>query len=78
LNKAGYDLLGGGLVDDALRVLQLNAEEYPEDWNSFDSYGEALMMAGKKDLAIESYERALALDPSRENPRKMLRELRQE
>lgn len=78
LNKAGYDLLGGGLVDDALRVLRLNAEEYPEDWNSFDSYGEALMKAGQKERAIESYERALALDPSQENPRKMLRELRQE
>lgn len=77
LNKAGYDLLGGGLIDDALRVLRLNAEEYPEDWNSFDSYGEALMKAGKKDLAIENYERALALDPSQENPKAMLRELRQ-
>ncbi|MCX5753048.1 MAG: tetratricopeptide repeat protein [Candidatus Krumholzibacteria bacterium] len=28
-----------------------------------DSYGEALMKTGRKDLAIESYERALALDP---------------
>lgn len=78
LNQSGYDLMGGGLVDDALRVLQLNAEEYPEDWNSFDSYGEALMKAGQKQRAIESYERALALDPSQENPRTMLRELRQD
>jgi len=78
LNQLGYELMGEGLLDDALRVLRLNAEEYPADWNVFDSYGEACMKAGKKDIAIESYERALALDPSQENPRKMLRELRQE
>jgi Tfp pilus assembly protein PilF len=49
--------------------------------NSFFKQGgcdDACMKAGKKELAIESYERALALDPSQENPRKMLRELRQE
>ena len=78
LNLAGYDLLGGGLIEDALAVLRLNAEEYPEDWNSFDSCGEALMKAGQKQLAIESYERALALDPSQENPRKMLLQLRRQ
>lgn len=78
LNNLGYELMGEGLLDDALRVLRLNAEEYPEDWNMQDSYGEALMKAGKKDLAVESYERALALDPSQENPRKMLRELRRQ
>ncbi len=76
LNRIGYELLGAGNIDDALRVFQLNAEEYPEDWNCFDSYGEALMKSGRKDLAIESYERAIALDPSKENPRNMLRQLR--
>jgi hypothetical protein len=78
LNQIGYQLMGEGRIEDALRVLRLNAEEYPADWNVFDSCGEALMKAGRKDLAIESYKRALALDPSQENPRKMLRELRRE
>jgi hypothetical protein len=76
LNRIGYDLLGADHINDALSVFQLNVEEYPEDWNAFDSYGEALIKAGKRTLAIEAYERALALNPSQENPRKMLRELR--
>ena len=78
LNLVGYELLNNGRIEDALRVFRLNMEEYPASWNMFDSYGEACMKAGMKELAIESYERALALDPSHENPRKMLRQLRQE
>lgn len=53
-------------------------EEYPEDWNVFYRYREACGKEGKKELAIESYERALALDPSQENPRKMQQEMKQE
>jgi imidazolonepropionase-like amidohydrolase len=77
LVQVGYQLLGEGRVEDALRVFRLNTEEYPADWNAYDSYGEACMKAGKKELAIESYERALVLDPTQENPRNMLRQLRQ-
>jgi len=78
LLQIAYKLLGEGHIDDALRVFRLNAEEYPEDWNAFDSYGEALRKAGLRDLAIKNYERASALDPSQENPRKMLQQLQQE
>jgi tetratricopeptide (TPR) repeat protein len=75
LNQIGYDLLSADRIEDALRVFQLNAKEYPEDWNSFDSYGDALMTAGRKDMAIGQFERARALDPSQEHPRSMLRDL---
>jgi len=67
-----------GLIEDALRVLRLNREEYPADWNVCDSYGEACMKAGMKERTLESYERALALDPMQDNPRNMLRQLRQQ
>jgi len=77
LIQAGYDLLAGGLVDDAVAVFRLNADEYREDWNSYDSYGEALAKAGNKELAIQNYERAHALDPTQESPVKMLLALRQ-
>lgn len=76
LVQVGYLLLEDGKTDEALRVLRLNKEQYPADWNAWDSYGEACMKAGMKDEAIRSYERALEIDPTQENPRKMLRELR--
>ncbi len=76
LNQAGYDLLSAGRVEDALHVLGMNAEEYPESWNVFDSFGEACRKAGQANAAIRAYERACALDPSQANPRLMLEELR--
>lgn len=78
LIQVGYQLMGEGLIEDALRVFRLDIEEYPADWNAYDSYGEALLKAGRKDAAIESYERAWAIDPTQENPKNMLRQLRQE
>ena len=39
---------------------------------------DGVLAGGMKELAIENYERALALDPTQENPRKMLRQLRQQ
>lgn len=78
LIQAGYKLLANDRVDDALRVFHLETEEYPEDWNAFDSYGEALLKVGLKGPAIENYERARALDPGQESPRKALLQLRQE
>lgn len=76
LVQVGYLLLGDGKTDEALRVFRLNKEQYPADWNAWDSYGEACSKAGMKDEAIRSYERAITIDPTQENPRKMLRELR--
>lgn len=76
LVRVGYLLLEDGKTDEALRVFRLNKEQYPADWNAWDSYGEACAKAGMREEAIRSYERALEIDPAQENPRKMLRELR--
>ena len=78
LIRAGYKLLGDGRTDDALAVFRLTTEEYPENWNAFDSYGEALAKAGMRELAIRNYELACELDPTQENPKDMLRQLRQQ
>jgi tetratricopeptide (TPR) repeat protein len=57
-------------------VLQLNTADHPGSSNAFDSLGEALMEAGRREDAVRSYERALALDPANENARQMLEKLR--
>ncbi len=38
-------------------------EEYPDDWNGYDSLGEAHADSGHVDLAILNYRRSLALNP---------------
>jgi tetratricopeptide (TPR) repeat protein len=44
----------------------------------YDSLGEAYAAAGKKELAIENYEKSLELDPKNENAKDRLKKLKSE
>jgi cytochrome c-type biogenesis protein CcmH/NrfG len=54
----------------------LNVEAYPQSGNVYDSLGEAYMVNGEKELAIENYEKSLKLDPDNANAVEMLNKLR--
>jgi cytochrome c-type biogenesis protein CcmH/NrfG len=60
---------------EAIQVLKLNAQLYPDSANAFDSLGEAYEAIEEKTLAIDSYKRALALDPGNKNAATRLSEL---
>ena len=62
-NTFGYALLGFGKTDDAIRVFERVARDYPTSANAWDSLGEAQAEAGRKQDAIASYRKALKLDP---------------
>jgi tetratricopeptide (TPR) repeat protein len=74
-NGLGYRLLQEGNLDMALYVFEKNAALYPDSWNAHDSRGEALMQAGRREQAIESYRRSLELNPKNRNGREMLERL---
>ena len=76
LNALGYELLRQGRQGHAVVVMQLNAADHPGSSNAFDSLGEAYMEAGRREEAIQSYERAVALDPANENAVQALEKLR--
>ena len=76
LNALGYELLRQGRHGHAIVVLQLNTADHPGSSNAFDSLGEAYMEAGRREEAIQSYERAVALDPANENAVQALEKLR--
>jgi tetratricopeptide (TPR) repeat protein len=71
MNTLGYELLGENRVDAAIAVFEFNAETYPESANVFDSLGDGYRARGDTEAAIESYKKALEVDPnfgpSREN-----------
>lgn len=67
LNTMGYQLLRGGKVKDAIAVFALNVEQYPSASNPWDSLGEALAEDGQVACAIQSYGKAIELDPSNGN-----------
>jgi hypothetical protein len=76
VNRAGYQYMRWKDVDSALKVFRLNVSLFPDYWNVYDSYAEALMAAGERTAAIENYMRALELNPESKSAREMLNKLK--
>jgi hypothetical protein len=62
INALGYRLMQSDRTR-ALAVFKLNTTVFPASPNVWDSYGEALLAAGRRDAAIASYRKAVTLDP---------------
>jgi tetratricopeptide (TPR) repeat protein len=76
LNLLGYDLLHNGFRAESLEPFRLNVVLHPDEANVYDSFGEALAANGRTSDAIAMYERALELDPKREEAKQALQRLR--
>jgi dienelactone hydrolase/predicted negative regulator of RcsB-dependent stress response len=75
VNSWGLELLTGHHAPEAIDVLRLNAKNYPDSGNTYDSLGEAYMQSGQKQVAIDNYKKSLEKDPSNDNAREKLKEL---
>lgn len=76
LNSLAYTLMRGGQdMNGVLKLLQHNAELYPESGNVYDSLGEAYMTMGQKEPAIANYRKSLEKDPGNTNAVAKLKEL---
>jgi Flp pilus assembly protein TadD len=62
-------------LDPAVFVFEKNVEPYPGSWNAWDSLGEVLAKAGRKERAIETTRKSLELNPTSKNGRAMLERL---
>lgn len=69
LNTFGYQQIGAGKVDDAIKMFELNVKRNPESWNAYDSLGEALQNKGKTEDAKENYKKALKMAPENQKGR---------
>ena len=76
LNGLGYRFLGSGNLSAAIDVFRVNVVLYPESFNVYDSLGEAYMVHGDNELAIENYEKSLELNPNNTNGIQMLEKLK--
>jgi glyoxylase-like metal-dependent hydrolase (beta-lactamase superfamily II) len=74
-NQLGYRLLGEERYAEAIAIFELNVEMYPESWNVYDSLGEAHMLAGDTERAIELYRKSLEINPDNTNGVTMLQRL---
>lgn len=66
LNTLGYSYFEKNL-EAALSIFKMNVDMYPASSNVYDSYGEALLKNGDKDLAIENYRKSVELNPGNTN-----------
>lgn len=78
LNEWGYTFMRNEELEKALEVFKLNTMLFPDSWNAYDSYGEALLKSNKKAEAIEMYEKSIELNPENEYGKKVLLEIKQE
>jgi eukaryotic-like serine/threonine-protein kinase len=63
-NLYAYALLGAGRYNEALGEFEAYARLAPREPNPYDSLGEAYLVMGDLDRAVESYTRALTIDPT--------------
>ena len=75
MNLSGYQLLESEKVKAAVAVFKINREAFPNSFNVYDSYGEALMVLGDTTQAIENYKKSVQLNPDNKGGIKILKEL---
>ncbi len=75
LNQLGYHYLGNGKIENAVAIFKINVDAFPNSFNVYDSYGEALLESGDKEKAIENYLKSVELNPGSEGGIKALNEL---
>jgi imidazolonepropionase-like amidohydrolase len=71
-----YELIGlgvqlgmGGRVPEALAMFQANVEVYPDSPNAWDALGQAFLMLGRKDDALQAWTRTVMLAERQGHPR---------
>ena len=65
-------------VDQAIELLKLNREYYPQSFVTYNSLGDAYKVKGNKEAAIINYRKSLEINPNNENARRAIKELTQD
>ena len=76
LNNFGYEVMKKDLAG-AVQVFRLNAEQFPQSGNVWDSLAEAYFKSGNLKAAKEYYQKALTRDGSDQNAKDMLAKLQE-
>ncbi|NML41014.1 serine hydrolase [Chitinophaga sp. G-6-1-13] len=79
MNFLGYDFLYQSKAREhlqwSLETFKLNTFLQPADFNTYDSYGEALLEAGHREDAIRMYRKSLELNPNSKDGIKAMKKL---
>jgi tetratricopeptide (TPR) repeat protein len=75
LNALGYKLMAARKFKEAIGILQLNVQAYPQSSNVYDSLAEAYMDDGDKPQAIANYRKSVELNPNNRNAIRTIQKL---
>jgi tetratricopeptide (TPR) repeat protein len=75
LNRLGYFALQND-TESAVMIFRFVTDIYPQSWNAWDSYGEALATSGNKAEAIKAYEKSISMNPENKAGAEMLKKLK--
>ena len=64
LNNVAYQFAGSGLLDEGMTLIRTAIELYPKEANLYDTLGEFQLRKGDKVKALESYQKALEINPN--------------
>ncbi|MBK8339273.1 MAG: serine hydrolase [Flavobacteriales bacterium] len=78
LNFLGYELMNDGQLKQGQDVFFVNMILHGESANVYDSYAEACLKMGNKEMALINYKRALSMDPKNANAARIVGELEKE
>jgi len=74
VNRVGYQLMRSD-ISKAIAFFTLNAENFPNSSNAFDSLAEAYEALGDKEKAIKNYKKSFDLNPNNEHARAKIESL---
>ncbi len=72
LNQLGYELLGKGKTESAIKIFSLYVSEFPNSGGGYDSRGEAYLAKKEYQLSKSDYLKSLDLDTTNQNAKEML------
>lgn len=75
LNTIGYNYFSSGDLISAIKIFNLNIEQFPNSSNTHDSLGEAYYKNNQLDLALQHYKKSYELDPKNDNAKKMIEQI---
>jgi tetratricopeptide (TPR) repeat protein len=66
LNQIALAIAGADKLSAAIDWLEISTEIYPTEANLFGTLGDFYEKSGRRELAVDAYKRALAIDPDSE------------
>ena len=68
-------MLQNGKAKEAAMLFRLNTEAYPNSFNTYDSYGEVLLVLGDTTASIENYKKSVKLNSENDGGIEVLKSL---